>query len=130
MAFQIGLVHKVDAVFIAQVIPRRLVGIVAGADGIDIVFADSSHGVLHFLNANDPSGFRIPLMTIDAPNHQPLTVKSHQPILYFKPAEADPIRDPLYCRPPRILHRQNDLIQFRRLIAPRKDILKFQHLRH
>ena len=37
MAFQIRLVHQVNAVPVAEFIPKRLIGIMAGADRIDIV---------------------------------------------------------------------------------------------
>ena len=47
VALQIGLVHHIDAVFVAQMIPSCLVGIVAGADRIDVVPAEGVYGGLH-----------------------------------------------------------------------------------
>ena len=35
--FEIGLVHQVDAVLVAQVVPARVVGIVRGPHGVDVV---------------------------------------------------------------------------------------------
>ena len=74
MAFQVGLVDHVDAVLVTQVIPQTLVGIVAGAHGIDVVFLEHSHGGVHVVRINGAALFGVPLVAVDAVEHDALAV--------------------------------------------------------
>ena len=74
VAFQVGLVDHVDTVLVTQVIPQTLVGIVAGAHSIDIVFLEHGHGGVHVVRINGAALFGVPLVAVDAVEHDALAV--------------------------------------------------------
>ena len=81
VAFQVRLVHHVDAALVAHMIPRCLIGVMAGADSIDMIAAEGLHGPLHILHADGTACAWIPFVTVDPVNHQPLTVEEHDSVL-------------------------------------------------
>ena len=74
VGLQIGFIHQVDALLVAQVVPLGSVGIVAGADGVDIIGKDGLHGRFHVRNIDGPALGGAPLMAVDAVDHEPLAV--------------------------------------------------------
>ena len=122
VAFQVRLIHHVDAALVAQMIPRCLIGVMAGADSIDMIAAEGLHGPLHILHADGTACAGIPFVTVDPVNHQPLTVEEHDPVLQFKPPETDVVGDLFQNFPGRIGQGQNRVIEIWRFVAPTLDI--------
>src|SRR5699024_6534193 len=87
VAFQIGFVDHVDAVAVTQVVPQALVGIVAGAHGVDVVAAENIHGGVHILGTDGTAFFGVPLVAVYAVEHHPLPVQAHDAVLHLEPAE-------------------------------------------
>ena len=122
VAFQIGLVHQVDALLIAQVVPGCLVGVVTGADGVDVVPAEGVHGPLHVLYADGPTGARVPLMAVHPPDYQALSVEEHQAVFQFKAAETDVIGNDLQNIPGSGNQGQDCVIEIRCFMTPAMNI--------
>ena len=96
VGLQIGFIHHIDAVFVAQVIPFGAVGIVAGADGIDVVCFENCHGSFHIGKADAPAGMGIPFMAVDTVDHEAFAVEIHDLIrAHFDTAEAGGVGDEL-----------------------------------
>ena len=81
VGFHIGFVHHVNAVLIAQLVPFRPVGIVAGAYGVDVVGMKHFHGGVHVLLGNAAAAGGAPLVAVNAVQHKPLSVEEQQPVL-------------------------------------------------
>ena len=123
VALQIGLVHHVDPVLIAQLVPRRLVGVVAGAHRVDVVAEEHHHGRVHVRLTDGPAGLRAPLVAVHPPEHQPLPVEQDHAVPYLQAAEAGLAGRHLHDPPPGA-ERQRHLVQRRGLVAPGEDVLK------
>ena len=65
VAFKVGLVYHIDAVFIAEVIPPALVGVVAGTHSVDVVALKDGHRGVHITLVNGAALLGIPLMAVD-----------------------------------------------------------------
>ena len=74
VAFQIGLVHHVDAVFIAQVVPAALVGVMAGAYRINVVAPEGLDGGSHVGFGDSTAPLGVPFVPVDAVEHDALAV--------------------------------------------------------
>ena len=122
VAFQICLVHHVDAVLVAQMIPGCLVGVMAGADGVDVIAPEGLHGPLHILPADGPACAGIPFVAVDPVNYQTLPIQEHDPVLQFKPPETDVIGNCFQHFPGRIGQGQNRVIEIGHFMAPAMDI--------
>ena len=128
MALQVGLVHDIDAVLVAQVVPRRLVGVVAGADGVDVVPFKGVYGGGHVVDIDGPAGVRAPLVAVDPVEDQPPAVEEHQAVLQLEPAEPDIVGDHLSNAPIRGGEGQRHLIHFWAVMVPGADIFKTEGL--
>ena len=121
VALEVCLINHVDTVFIAQMIPQRLVGVMAGAHRVDVVFAENRHCIAHILFGHGAARPRIPLMTVDAAEHHPLAVEAHHAVKEFKPAEARLIRDNLLHGAGGIGEGEGHTVEHRVLVAPGAD---------
>ena len=74
VAFEVRLVDHVDTVLVTQVIPQALVGVVAGAHGVDVVLFEHGHGGVHVVRINGAALFGVPLVAVDAVEHDALAV--------------------------------------------------------
>ena len=116
------VMQRIDAVLVAQVIPGRLIGVMASADGVDVIAPEGLHGPLHILPADGPACAGIPFVTVDTPDHQTLTVEQHDPVFQFKPPETDAVGNHFQHFPGRCSQSQNRMIEIRRFMAPELDI--------
>ena len=91
MALQVGLVDHVDAILIAEVIPRRLVGIVAGTDGINVVSAEGLHSGGYICHTDRPARIWVSLMAVDTVKHDPLNSLARQRKRFILAALAIPV---------------------------------------
>ena len=74
VAFEVRLVDHVDAVPVTQVVPQALVGVVAGAHGVDVVLFEHGHGGVHIVGADGAAPVGVPLVAVDAVEHDALAV--------------------------------------------------------
>ena len=66
MALDIGFGTEVDAVFVAEFIPIGVVGIMAGAHGIDVHLLHLLDVLEHALTADDVTSIGVHFVAIDA----------------------------------------------------------------
>ena len=124
VALQVGLVHDVDAVFVAEAIPVRLVRVVAGADGVDVVSPEGIHGGGHIGHADGPAGVRVPLVAVHPPEDQALPVEEEQAVSQLEAPEARVIGHHLCNAPVRSGDRQGHPVEGGVLVPPGTDVLE------
>ena len=92
VAFQVGFVDHVDAVFIAQVVPQALVGVMAGAHGVDVVAAEHLHGGVHIRRVDGAAFLGVPFVAVHPVEDDALPVQAHDAVHHLEPAESDAVR--------------------------------------
>ena len=118
VGLQVGLVDHIHAVFVAQVVPRRLVGVVAGAHGVDVVAAEGLHRFDHVGHADGAAVLGVPLVPVDAVEKDPAAVQAHDAVDHLKAAETGAVGHRLDGAAVRAAQRQRHGVQRRVLVAP------------
>ena len=89
MALQIRLPDDIQAVFIAELQETGVVGVVAGAHGVDVVGFQVFHVPQHLFPADSAAGAAAPLVAVDTLEHDALAVQKHLAVFQLKPAQTD-----------------------------------------
>jgi hypothetical protein len=66
VGFDIGLIDQVNAIFIAQVVPGGVIGIMTGAHGIEVQLLHQDDFSAHVIVREGPAAFGMMLMAIHA----------------------------------------------------------------
>mmetsp|Transcript_48926 Transcript_48926/g.79598 ORF Transcript_48926/g.79598 Transcript_48926/m.79598 type:complete len:319 (-) Transcript_48926:1448-2404(-) len=85
----VGLIHDVEPVFVAQFVPQRIVRIMGGSDGVEIVLLQKQDVLNHVLLGDDVAMFRMVLVSVGAPDSEGDPIHMHQVILHLHLADAD-----------------------------------------
>ena len=109
MTLEVRLSGEVDAVFVTEVIPAWIVGIVAGAHGIDVELLHDTDILDHTLDANDIAPIGIEFVTVGTLDEDRLAIDEQL-------ASTD-----LYVAEPHLLTHE-----FHHLVALHE--LEFQHI--
>ena len=64
MTLEVRLSGEIDTVFVAEVIPAWIIGIMAGAHGIDVELLHDADILNHALYADDVAAVGVELMTV------------------------------------------------------------------
>ena len=80
MTFKICFVNKVNTILVAKFVPEGVVGIVAGADSIDVVALHKTDIPEHIFFGNYSSAFCAPLVAIDTLENYSLAVQTHNAV--------------------------------------------------
>lgn len=91
VGLQVGLVDEVEAVLVGQFQPVRVVGVVRGADAVDVHPLDDPDVLDHVLAGERGAAGRVHLVAVGAAKGHRLAVDPHQPVLERELAEADPV---------------------------------------
>ena len=95
VAFQIRLGNGVQAVLGAQLQKPGGVGIVAGADGVDVVALHQDQVLLGLLPGDGVAGDRVAVVAVDAPELDGHPVEVHHPVLDLHLPQAHLLGDDL-----------------------------------
>ena len=128
VAFKVRLVDHVDAVPVTQVVPQALVGVVAGAHGVDVVLFEHGHGGVHVVGADGAAPVGVPLVAVDAVEHDTFPVQAHDAVYHLKAAEADVVGHNLLQNAVGIAQGQYGVVEHRRSMAPRLDALDLNRI--
>ena len=121
VGFHIVLRNQIQSVFIAETVQLRVIRIVAGADGIDVVALHNRKIAAHLLLAHPGAAIVAgKFMPVDAVEDNPLPVQAHQTILHFKTAESDLFMDEFHCLSGLCMQNQIQIIQLRILRRPER----------
>ena len=120
--FKIGFVDQVDAVFVAQVVPVFLVGVVRGADGVDVVPLAERDVVDHVLPGDGAAALRVEFVAVGALEDHALAVELHDAVFDAEATEADALRCGFNDRAIMADHHNLQFVQCRALGAPRLDV--------
>ena len=89
VAFQIRFPDDIQAVFIAELQKIRVVRVVAGTHGVDVVGFQVLHVPQHLFPADCAPSAAAPLVAVDAFEHDASTVQKHLAVFQFKFAQTD-----------------------------------------
>ena len=67
VGLDVGLVHHINTKLVADLIPTRVVGIVGGADGVEVALLDPEGILLHLLLGHVTAAVGVHLVAVDAP---------------------------------------------------------------
>ena len=93
MAFVVSFVDDHKAVLVAELVEHGSVGIVAGANCIEVVFLDHPQIPLHVLDADHRAGYGIGVVPVDTPELDGAAVEEHHVVLNVDGPEADAVGD-------------------------------------
>ena len=128
VAFQVGFIDHVNAVFVAQIIPQALVRVMAGAHGVDVVGFQHGHGGVHIIRINSAALFGVPFVAVYTVEHHTLPIQAHDAVLHLKAAETDVIGHHFLHGALCIFQRQLCMVQHRGLVAPRLNPLQLNRV--
>ena len=66
MAFIVSLINYKESIFIAHLIEHRLIRVMAGTNGIKIMFFHQLHILFHLVDTDHEACFRIRIMSVDS----------------------------------------------------------------
>ena len=89
VAFQIGLPDDIQAVFITELQEIRVVRVMAGAHGVDVVGFQVLYIPQHLFPADGAAGTAAPLVAVDALEYDALAVQKHLAVFQFKLAQTN-----------------------------------------
>ena len=95
MALDVGLCRQIDTIFVAEVVPTGIVGIVASTYGIDIELLHDLDILNHTLHRNDVAAIGIQFVTVGTLDEDGLTIDQQLTTLDLDMAEAHLLADNL-----------------------------------
>ncbi len=99
---KVGLVHHIEPVLVTQVIPARIVGIVTGAHGVDVVALHQQDVFHHTAVRHGITVVGIHLVAVDATDHDRLAVQQDLAAACLDQTEAHTLRNGFDDRASRI----------------------------
>ena len=88
VGFQVRFANDIEAIFVRQLIEARRVGVVAGADGVDVVLLHQAHIPQNVLPGHGVTRLRIAVVAVDAVHEYPLTIEQHQTVANLNGAQS------------------------------------------
>ena len=110
MALLIGLGNNIQSVFIAQLIPPRIIGIMARSNGIDVELLHDFNVLNHALKGHNIAAIGIHLVSIGTFDEHRLAINQQLPVFDFHLAEPYFLRDNLLHLPLLVFHRRHKCI--------------------
>ena len=121
----IRLVDQIQTVLVAQVVPILLVGVVGGADGVDVVALAEDHVGKHVLAGDRTPALRVEFVAVRALEHDALAIERHNAVFDAECAEADLLRHGFDDGAVMSDDAYGQRVQRRRFRAPRCDVRHF-----
>ena len=118
VALDVRLVNDVQAVAVAQLVEVAVVGVVAGAHGVDVHALHVPHVPLHQLAGHHAAAVAVELMPVHAVEDDALAVEAHDPVDHLEGAEAHLRPADLADQPRPVGQGDGQLIQHGRLHRP------------
>ena len=122
VALVVRLVHEVDAEAVAEVVPHRVVGIVAGAHGVDVVGLHKHNVLYHRFAGDDVAGVFVVFVAVDALDIEFAAVHHQYTVLDFHFAESD-IEGEMLCACAVVVEFYDYPVKVGLLVGPELDIL-------
>ena len=124
VGLQVVLVHDIDPVPVAELVQGALVGIVGGADGVDVVALHGQNIQKQLVPVRHPPAYRAEVVAVHAVEDQAFSVQKENAVLDLNPAEADLLTDDFRDGTRRVQDLKHDLIKVRRCGRPEKRMIK------
>ena len=126
MAFDVGLGHHVEAVSVAEVVPAAVVGIVAGADGVDVELLHQPDVLNHAVDADHVAAVGVELVAVGALDEHGLAVDQQLRVADLDLAESDIYRDD-FDNPPAVGEGGREGVEIGRLGRPLERVADVEH---
>ena len=118
VGFQVAFAYKEQSQLVAEVVPFWAVGIVAGADGIDVQPLHLPDLLDHVGPADRAAAFPAEIVAVDPADEQALAVEEHHAVHNFDLFETEPAAFPVAFRAVRADQRDNGTVEGRRFRRP------------
>ncbi len=125
MAFLIGLCHHIKSIFVTQIIPDRIVGIVTSTNSINIKSLHQLDVLYHSITTDNISTVGIHLMSVDTFNVNRLSIDQQLAVLDFNLFETNLLRNH-FNDLVLVLHRCNKSKKIWSFCRPCLDILNIE----
>src|SRR5215510_7169928 len=89
MCFEIRFVNQIDPIFVAQFIPKLMIGIMAGSHRVEVELFHQLDFSAHVIFCERASAFGMMLMTINAAYHKAFAVEKNNTVLDLDLAKTD-----------------------------------------
>ena len=119
--FDVGFVHDVEAVLVAQLVPPGLRRVVRRADGVDVRLLHQPDVGQHRFFVDRVAVHRVVLVAVHPADEDGDAVDAEKPARDLHPPEADPRRDDLDRASVLVLDRQQEAVEARRFRGPALD---------
>ncbi len=119
--FEVHLVDDHHPVLVRQLVEEGVIGVVAGADGVDtrtLEYLQVSLGLL----AGHHSSLQTKFVPVDTKKHNPLAVQTEDAILDGEPSKTHRLRDDLGLGAVAALRAHNQLVEVRVFRAPQPGV--------
>ena len=93
VAFIIRFSDHHETITVAELGKTRVIGIVTGPDGVDIVFPHHGQVTEHLFKGNGEPGDRIAVVTVDAAEEEGTLIEFHNPVMHTDGTETDHLGD-------------------------------------
>ena len=118
MRFDVGFVNQVDAIPVAQIVPARVVGVVAGAHGVDVELFHQLNVLDHGLHSDRVARVGIVLVPVHASEQNRHAVDVYLPVFDLDLPEADLAALDFQNVAGRVLQRDQQCVQVGIFIRP------------
>ena len=119
VALDIGLVHDIQAIAVGELVEPWVVGVMRGADRVDVGALHQLDVALHRFERDDVEGLGIMLVAVDAADRDRPAVDGDEPVLDRYAAKADPAIGRLHDRAFRVVELDQQHVEIGRLGGPR-----------
>ncbi len=116
----VRLVDDVEPVLVGQLVPARVVRVVARAHAVDVGLLHQRDVAPHGLQRHVPAGERIVLVAVHAPEAHGHVVHQQQPAAHLHPPEPHPPHDDLRRVAAGVEQREDQRVEPRRLRGPQR----------
>ena len=123
MSFEVGFSENVETVFIADLVETRIVGVVRGADGVDVVTLHQDDVLKHGVGCEGASEVAVEFMAVHAADHDDFAVDEEVAVFEFDFTEPDLEGDDLRDGAFGILEGEEERVEVRRFRGPLQGVL-------
>ena len=116
--FHVVFVDDIKTQLIANRIERTAVGIVRGANSVDVVALHGQQIAADLLLRDGAAALGAEIMPVCALEHDALAVEIHDGVFQLEPAEADALADDFEHLAAAVLDGQQQVVEVRRFAAP------------
>ena len=122
VGLQVGLADQQDTQLVAEVVPARVIGVVAGAHGVEVEALHQNDFPPHVPDGHSAAGFHREFMPVHPAHDEPVAVQAHHAVHDLDPAEPDGAALVVHLPPIGVEQRKRRPVEGRAVGIPRGDL--------